>query len=168
MLARKLLATPPIMVVAFYVFAIAALTLTAMVLPAVRTSAVIGFFAWMCAVIWALALFVVAHKALRMGRGLIGKTFFVTTFVLFAAATIVDMWLGSSIWDTRMAVLMFVSVLCAVISMGFAVSALETFEGGSGWPLTGSMQNTVTAILFLPIGIWFLQKRVERLLLQTE
>src|SRR5262249_47820640 len=121
-----------------------------------------AYIYWMFAVAWAFALFVVAHRAIRMGPGLIGKAIFCATFALFAISSAVQ---GQRLGNEF--VVIFVTGLLGVLSLGFAGRALDTFEGGTGWPLKTANVLTVYAVLFLPVGIWFLRGRIKKLLDQT-
>lgn len=161
--ARTLLAAPPIGVVALYIVVAAIQASRPSSLGSLPNApGLTGSIYWIFAVTWAFALFVVAHAALRMGRGLIGRAFFCITFVLFAAAIALQ---GQPV--ERMLILLFATGLFGVISIGFAASALDTLEGGNGWPFKIANVLTVYAILFLPVGIWFLRGRIKRLLVQT-
>lgn len=170
--SRKLLATPPIIVVAFYIGMIVALTtlIDVAVEPARSVlTALFSWSAWICAVVWSFALYSVAHPAIRMGRGLIGKAGLSASLISFIVSIVLQGGFGVLIQgpDPVSFGIIFVPCLLAVVGMGFAVSALDTFEGGNGWPFTPAMSNTITAILFLPIGIWFLRGRINRLLSET-
>lgn len=177
MTARALLATPPAIVLIFYVLAIGIPMLLEPALPdTIRApvSALLDFSFWIFAVAWAFALFTVAQSASHMGSGVMGKSIFGVTTALLVISILIQTWLGPpDLWvhdpiNPLIAVL-FCTVLCAAISLGLAASALDRFEGGSGLPFKDSpIWWIVIAMLFLPIGIWFLRHRVENLLARTE
>lgn len=171
-LARRLLAVSPIVVVLFYVVLLA---LPRLLLPNLTGaahaffSAFFGLVFWISALGWAFALFLVAHTATRAGSGLIARALFAIAGVLLAAALVVDMRieLPEQRLDPGNFITLFGAVFVSATCIGLAASTLDTFEGGSGWFLKDSVYNTGVAILFLPVGIWFLRRRVDRLLTQT-
>lgn len=172
MTARQLLETPPAVVVGFYLVAIGVPMLLESFLPdAIRApaAALLDWAFWLCALIWAFALFTVAHGAIRMGSGVVGKAIFCLALALIVVSIGLQTWFGSPMqwFDSSLIAILFVSVLCAAISLGFAASVLDTFEGGNGWPFKEATVWTCFAMLFLPIGVWFLRGRVKRLLAQT-
>lgn len=172
MTARALLATPPAMIVGFYIVAIGLPWLLESVLPDAMppaASALLDWAFWICALVWAFALFTVAHKAIRMGPGVIGKTIFGVAFALIIASIALQTWLGPPmLWfDNPLIAVLFASVFSAAVSLGFAASALDTSEGGNGWPFKETTIWACFAMLFLPIGVWFLRGRTEALLART-
>lgn len=173
MIARILLNTPPLAVVAFYALVFALIRTPESATPPEflrdAVDATLEWIFWILAVLWAFALFSVAHPAIQMGRGLIGRAFFVATLLLFvvAIATQTEVGLSNSERGPLAFTLTVVTGWFAFISMFFAASALDTFEGHSGWPLKPSNVLTIFAMLFLPVGIWFLSGRVQRLLVKT-
>lgn len=173
MIARGLLAPPPAMVASFYIVAIGLPMLAEPALPeAVQApvGALLDWAFWICAVVWAFAVFTIAHGK---GSGAIGRAIFGVTLALLVVSVLIQAWLGPpEQWVHNpihpLIAVMFATVLCAVISLGFAASALDRVEGGSGAPVKDSpIFWIVFAILFLPIGIWFLRARIEKLLAQT-
>lgn len=174
MIARALLATPAAIVLGFYIVAIGVPTLFEHALPdSIRApvTVLLKWSFWILAVVWAFALFTVARKANRMGSSVIGGSIFAITLVLLAVWIVVEPLLGPDFLSTaegaRIA-LYYAPLLCAVISIGLAASALDTSEGGSGWPFKWVTIGTWFAIFFLPIGIWFLSARVRKLLSQVD
>ncbi|MDX2274370.1 MAG: hypothetical protein NW206_02880 [Hyphomonadaceae bacterium] len=173
MTARGLLATPPATVLGFYAVAIGIPMLLEAALPTAipaPVSALLDWAFWICAVVWAFALYTVAHSASHLGSRVIGNAIFGVTSALIVVSMLIQSWLGPpERWvhdpiDPLIAVF-FCTLLCAAISLGFAASALDRFEGGSGLPIKDSpMWWTCFAMLFLPIGIWFLRGRVQKLL----
>ena len=170
--ARRILAIPSIVVVLFYAVLLA---LPRLLLPNLNGaayaffSALFGLVFWIPALGWAFALFLVAHTATRSGSGLIARALFAIAGVLLMAALVVDMRieLPEQRLDLGNFIRLFGAVFVSATCIGLAASKLDTFEGGSGWLLKDSVYNTCFAILFLPVGIWFLRRRVERLLTQT-
>ncbi len=172
MTARRLLEMPPAVVVGFYVLAIGVPMILESFLPHAMpafVSALLDWAFWLCALIWAFALFTVAREAIRMGSGAVGKAIFCLALALIVVSIGLQTWFGSPMqwFDSSLIAILFVSVFCAVISLGFAASSLDTFEGGNGWPFKEATVWTWFAMLFLPIGVWFLRGRVQRLLAQT-
>ena len=168
MTARGLLATPPATVLGFYAVAIGVPMLLEAALPTAipaSISALLHWAFWICAVAWAFALFTVAHSAGHLGSRVIGNAIFGATSALIVLSILIQSWLGPPerwIHDPTnpLIAVFFCALLGAAISLGFAASALDRLEGGSGLP----MSWTFFAMLFLPIGIWFLRGRVRKLL----
>lgn len=177
MTARALLETPPAIVLGFYIVAIGIPMLLEPALPyAVRgpVSALLDWSFWICAVVWAFALFTVAHQATRIGPNVVARGIFAATLMFFIVSIAIQVWLGPPMqWMVSPATspliiaLFFMPVFCGVIALGFAASALDTSEGGNGWPFKEATVWTCFAMLFLPVGIWFLRGRLQRLLARS-
>lgn len=176
MTARALLATPPAIVLIFYVVAIGIPMFLEPALPATiraPVSALLDFSFWICAVAWAFALFTVAHSAHPIRSRLIGDVIFGATTALIVASILIVTWLGPpEQWEhdpiNPLIAVIFCAPFCAAISFVFAASALDRVGGGSGLPFKDSPIWWIAfAILFLPIGVWFLRGRIEKLLTRT-
>lgn len=177
MSARALLETPPAIVLGFYIVAIGIPMLLEPALPyPVRGAlgALLDWSSWICAVMWAFALFSVAHQVARIGPAVLGRGIFAATLMSFIVSIAIQVWLGPPVqWMASPATsplivaLFFMPLFCGVIALGLAASAFDISEGGDGWPFKGATVWTCFAMLFLPVGIWFLRARLQRLLAKS-
>lgn len=130
--------------------------------------ALLQWLFWIGGVIWALSVFLVARQPNRSYGGRLGVAVFGLTLILIAISVAMQSWLGAPLyWTDDFSVglfLVFGAVFLAVVCLGLAASTIDSVEGRSGWPFKWSTFGTIAAILFLPVGIWFLRERVLRLL----
>lgn len=173
--ARALLAAPPFVVTGFYVLAIGVPFYLERALPGglpAPVSALLDYAFWICAVVWAFALFTVIQAAAPTPARRIGAAIFVATLGLFAVAIVLQILFGPPVQvmltpsGAPLFALMSAPVFGAVISLGFAASALDAFEGGDGSPFKAAAVTTWFALFLLPLGVWLLNGRVRKLLAQ--
>jgi hypothetical protein len=165
-IARSLLALPS--------FAVAGVYVAVLLLPDVTEYFPMGSLqdvlessravvALICVVVWAFALFLVAQDELK-SAGLIGRAVFSVALLLLVSLIPVAGMLSTNPIGGPVYLLFQSSMIFVTISIAFAVSALLTTEGESGWPLRISFFVGFFSVFFLPIGIWFLRPRVTGLL----
>jgi hypothetical protein len=114
-------------------------------------------------VLWAFALFLVAQEELK-SAAMVGRTIFSVALLLLVLLIPVAKTLSEHPIGGWIPTLFQSSMIFVAIGIAFAVSALLTTEGESGWPLTFSFVIGFLSVFFLPIGIWFLRPRITRLL----
>lgn len=153
MLARRLLGLSPIAIVASYA------TITAL---AKLADTIWIYVPALCSLVWGFALYLVAQNVANERAG-IGRITFPIAIILTAAAATVPQVYGA-IQGDPLYYLEPASVALVVMSIGLAVSALLRSEHRSDWVFTWSSIFAILAILFLPLGVWFLQPRVADLL----
>jgi hypothetical protein len=165
-IARGLLALPSFAVASVYaaILLLPDVTeyfLTGHLQDLLETSRAVVALIWV--VLWAFALFLVAQEELR-SAALVGRTIFSVALLLLVLMIPVTGTLSEQPIGGPMRWLFQSSMIFVVIGIAFAVSALLTTEGDSGWPISFSFVVGFFSVFFLPIGIWFLRPRITRLL----
>lgn len=115
-----------------------------------------------CSLLWGFALYSVAQNVLNERAGM-GRVTFPVAMLLIAASLLLPQQAHANpghplYWVPPSGILFF------IVSLAFAVSALLRTEGRLGWVWANSPMNTIVAIAFLPIGVWFLRPRIEEML----
>lgn len=153
MLARLLLTLPS--------FAIVGLYAAIMLLPKAGVS-VPSTALLMCSLLWAFALYLVAQRA-QNKRARVGRAIFLIAITVLTVVAVLPEF-SESTANGPLHLLVPAGMAFVFVGIGLAASALLSAEGRNDWPLKLSHAVIFFSMAFLPVGIWFLRPRVNRLL----
>lgn len=171
MLARRIIALPPVAITAVFVTLQGAIWLVESL-----TSGEVRRFTWSVGIylpslmllFWAFSLCIVAEQSMGARPRPLSSILFATTLLCLIASVPLNSLLFAALEDgsyTSFPFIQFVAAILVMLWTGMATRTLLNAIGDDPSPTKFvPFGLTFIAIFFLPVGVWFLQNRIRMVL----